>query len=308
MRGLGIEAGGSLANLRALLPLFRELSHLKRIRSAGRDGSIAQRLFLAAWSRLIQGEQLEKVMLSTCGAALTAVRLGDLDEALLQELGLSEAERLVVLQRSFDEAASAIAPAIAERLRGALSGGITATSSPPGFAIALAEQPRAGVTCPGKSRIMLQPSENHAEHCLMVAVFGVLASPIWEADANQVFLAGLSHHLHNAIMPDSGYTGEMLLSDLLATCIERARESALQSMPAALSADVRHALAPIALDATAEAQTFHTADVLDRVLEIEQHLTHSSFTMTEVLGPYALVHEGPVKPFHDQVLAAAGLL
>ena len=155
---------------------------------------------------------------------------------------------------------------------------------------------------------MLQPSENHAEHCLMVAVFGVVASPIWEADANQVFLAGLSHHLHNAIMPDSGYTGEMLLSDALATCIERARESALQAMPAALSADVRHALAPIALDATAEARTFHTADVLDRVLEIEQHLTHSSLTMTEVLGPYALVHEGPVKPFHDQVLAAAGLL
>ena len=31
------------------------------------------------------------------------------------------------------------------------------------------------------------------------------------------------------------------------------------------------------------------------------------WAMEEVLGPMALVHDGPVKPFHDRTLAAMGL-
>jgi hypothetical protein len=48
--------------------------------------------------------------------------------------------------------------------------------------------------------------------------------------------------------------------------------------------------------------------VIDRVLEIEQHLTAASGTMGTVLGDYELVHAGPVKAFHDSTLQEVGLL
>jgi hypothetical protein len=43
------------------------------------------------------------------------------------------------------------------------------------------------------------------------------------------------------------------------------------------------------------------------VLEIEQHLKRGAVTMDTVLGQYGLVHDGPVKAFHDTVLAEIGL-
>ena len=48
--------------------------------------------------------------------------------------------------------------------------------------------------------------------------------------------------------------------------------------------------------------------MLDRVLEIEQHLRVGRTIMHDVLVTYELVHAGPVKGFHDRVLSAAGLL
>ena len=47
--------------------------------------------------------------------------------------------------------------------------------------------------------------------------------------------------------------------------------------------------------------------MLDRVLEIEQHLRAARLTMEVVLGEYELVHDGPVKAFHDRILADVGL-
>ncbi len=38
-------------------------------------------------------------------------------------------------------------------------------------------------------------------------------------------------------------------------------------------------------------------------MEIAQHLRSASLTMDIVLGDMALVHDGPVKGFHDRVLA-----
>jgi hypothetical protein len=59
----------------------------------------------------------------------------------------------------------------------------------------------------------------------------------------------------------------------------------------------------LADDGTAEGRAFHAADVIDRVLQIAQHLRAASLTMDTVLGEMALVHDGPVKGFHDRVLA-----
>ena len=99
----------------------------------------------------------------------------------------------------------------------------------------------------------------------------------------------------------------MLLGNALGGTIGRARERALAELPAALAADVRRVLLPIAGDATPEARAFHTADILDRVLEIDQHLRAARVTMDQVIGDYGLVHDSPVKPLQDRILAESGL-
>lgn len=289
----------------AILPLLREMGDLKRIHSAGRDGSIAQRLFVGGWAALVAGMPADEVTVRVVAAGLAAARLGDLDLAKLQELGVFAPA--AVLERSFDEVAGSVNPALRSRLRTALCLGAPQAGPTPAFVGKLARQPRAGVTCPGLARIVLQPAENHAEHCLMVAIYAVIVSPVYGADPASSFLASMAHHLHNADMPDSGYTGEMLLGDALDGAIAHGRDRAIAELPAALAADVRHALLPIAGDATPEARAFHAADVLDRVLEIEQHLRARQVTMEEVIEEYGLVHDSPVKKLHDRILAEAGL-
>ena len=290
------------------LPLLRELGDLKRIRSAARAGTIAERLFADGWAMLAAGAPVSDVMERTVAAALAAVRLGDLDLARLQALGLGHEDAVATLERSFDEVTPTLDRRLAHRLRAALSEGGPRPGPVPDFVGKLARQPRAGVTCPGLPRIVLQPPENHAEHCLMVAVYAVVAAPDEGADPVPVFLASMAHHFHNADMPDSGFSGEVLLGDALDGVIARAREASLAELPELLAVQVRDALEPIARDDTPEGRAFHVGDVLDRVLEIEQHLRGRAVTMDDVLGTYGLVHDGPVKGFHDEILRRSGLM
>ncbi len=290
----------------ALLPLFRELGDLKRIRSADRPGTIAERLFADGWAALAAGVSASEVTERIVAAALAAVRLGDLDLWKLRELGL-EGEAEAVLGRSFDQIAGGLDPALADRLRVALPLGAPEPGPVPDFVGRLSRQPRAGVTAPGLPRVVLQPPENHAEHCLMVAVYAVIAAPTYAADPVPVFVASMAHHFHNAAMPDSGFSGEVLLGDALDGVIDRARETAMAELSPALAVEVRTALAPIGGDVEPHARAFHVGDVLDRVLEIEQHLRAATVTMDDVLGAYGLVHDGPVKGFHDRILGEVGL-
>jgi 5'-deoxynucleotidase YfbR-like HD superfamily hydrolase len=285
------------------LDLLRELGDLKRVRSAARQGSIAERLFAEAWARLAEGEPPSQAWRGTVAAALAATRLGDLDADVLAEAGLAAQ---AVLARGLADAAATL-PA---ELRTLLSEApiLPATRTGSGFVAALARQPRAGVTCPGRPRLLLEPPENHAEHCLMVAVYGVLLSPGYGADPATVFLAALAHHLHNALLPDSGFVGEELLGEHLEPAFHRATEAALAELPPPLAQQVRDARRILPDAATAEGRAFHAADTLDRVLQIEQHLRAGQASMRYVLHDMALVHAGPVKPFQDRVLAEVGLL
>lgn len=297
---LRIAPGPEAAPL-ALKGLFRELGDLKRVRSAGREGSIASRAFRKAWSALAGGADPERVTLAASAAALASARLADLDRPLLASLGLSRAEIDAVMTRALDEVASGVEPELRARLRQGL-GVELPVGEAPAFVDALEAQPRAGVTCPGKPRIVLEPPENHADHSFVVGLYGVLLSPVYGADATVVFLAGLSHHLHNAAMPDAGFTGEMLLGDHLSRVMEAATERALDQLDPGLRPRIEAAQKVLADAGTPEGRAFHAADVIDRVLQISQHLQAASLTMDQVLGDMALVHDGPVKPFHDRVL------
>ncbi len=300
---LAVPDGAAPTRLRELLG---ELGDLKRTRSAGRHGSVAERGFVAAWAALCAGEDADDVMEASVAAALAAARLGDLDADKLRELGLGDDASMAVLQRAFDAVASDLDLAQAATLRISLGKELPAGLVPP-FVAALCEQPRAGATCPGKPRILLEPPENHAEHCWAVAIFGALLSPRYGADATTVFLAGLSHHLHNASMPDSGFTGEMLLEDHLAPVCAAATQRALDELPPELRDDIVEARCILPEAETPEGRAFHAADVIDRVNQMAQHLRVAAVTMPMLLDDWALVHDGPVKAFHERVLAEMGL-
>lgn len=298
------EAGSGPAAPADLRDLLVEMNELKRVRSAGRDGSIAERLFAQAWGALTGGAAPGDVALETTATALAATRLCDLDAAFLAAAGLSGDAVSGVLVDGFDGVAGALDPALRDRLRGRLQQRTERVPGPvPGFVAALARQPRAGITCPGRARILLEPPENHAEHCLIVAAYGVVLSPFYRADPAAVFLAAMAHHLHNAAMPDAGFTGEMLLGDHLGPIMARTTRWALDELDAPLREAVERARAVLPDAATAEGRAFHAADCIDRVLQIAQHLRAAALTMTTVLDDMDLVHAGPVKGFHDRVLA-----
>jgi 5'-deoxynucleotidase YfbR-like HD superfamily hydrolase len=285
-------------------PLAAELGDLKRIRDASSSDSLAVRAFRRGWARLAAGEDARDVALSVTADALAAARLGGIDRAVL--LGAGVADPDTILRRSFDEVASPLAPGLRDVLRGAL--GQTGTFGPaPAFAEALIRQPRAGATCPGKPRLVLEPPENHGDHCLVVAVLGTVLAGHYGADPTTAFLAGMAHHLHNAFLPDSGFAGEILLGDELGPLMRRLFDRELATLAPPVSATVRAALGTIGDANTPEGRAFNAADVMDRVLQMRQYDRVAAFTTSQALDDLELVHAGPLQAFHQAVLAEAGL-
>ena len=292
-----------------LKPLFGELGDLKRIRSAGREGSIATRLFRTAWRELLSGRRPGAVATRITAAALAAARLGDIDRAVLTAAEVPPDAIASILRHAVEAAGADLPAALRAELVAAVAhqDGLSLSVDLPEFVAALEAQPRAGVTCPGRARVVLEPPESHAEHCLVVGVYGVLLARTYRADVGTVFLAGLSHHFHNAGMPDAGFTGECLLGEWLAPVMEHFTTEALATVPAPLRQEVVAARRCLADADTPEGRAFHAADVIDRVLQIAQHLRAATLTMDIVLDDMGLVHDGPVKPFHDRVLREMAL-
>ncbi len=292
----------------ALLDLLRELGDLKRVRSASHEGSIADRLFASAWARLAGGEGIASVWRGTTAAALAATRLGDLDAAAFAAVGVPPDAARDILARALAEACEGMDGGLRAALREGLEAPPAPHAAPPPFVARLSRQPRAGVTCPGKPRLLLEPPENHAEHCLMTAVYAAILAPTYRADAATVFLAALAHHFHNVWLPDSGFAGEVLMGGHLEPAFARATEMTLAELPPALAGATREARMILPDATTPEGRTFHAADTLDRVLQIEQHLRAGRATMRHVLHDMALVHAGPVRDFQDRLLHAVGLM
>lgn len=292
---------GVLARLR---PLLVEVGDAKRVRVASAAGSLAEQAFARTWSRLLAGEDPEPVTLSETAAAVARARLAGIDAGVLTGAGLSDGEALDVLRRSFDEVAGPVPRA--ERLRAALVA-LPPAPAPAPFVAALIRQPRAGATCPGRPRLIVEPPESHGDHCFTTAVYGALLAPVFGADPVAPFLVGVAHHLHNVALPDAGFAGEVLLGEHLERVIGTLEERGLAALPAPLQARLRGVLALRADAGVPEAQAFHAADVLDRVLQVHHHARAAAFHASQALDDLELVHAGPVQAFHEQVLTAAGL-
>ena len=292
--------------LAAFIPLASELCDLKRVRDASHPDSLASRMFRASWGALSAGQDVRPVMLTAVSAALAACRLGGIDAQALGTAGLTANEAADVLRRSLDEVSSPVDGG----LRGAMDafiGAPLAGGAAPAFAEALIRQPRAGATCPGKARVVLEPPESHGDHCFVVAVLGAVLAPGYGARPETAFLAGLAHHLHNAVLPDSGFAGEVLLEPHLSPVIKRLFARELATLPPGLKMRTEAALATIPDASIAEGRAFHAADVIDRVLQLRHYEQVARFTVGQALDDMELVHAGPTQAFHQAVLRDAGL-
>ncbi|SFU00126.1 hypothetical protein SAMN05660657_04613 [Geodermatophilus amargosae] len=306
MTGLAPSPVGTLHPFAQLRPLLAEIGDAKRVRVAGAPGSLAEQSFARTWTRLVAGEDVAAVAYSETAAAVARARLAGIDTGVLTTAGLSDGEALDVLRRGFDEVAGPLDAGLRERLRAAL-GPLSSPAAAPALAGSLNAQPRAGATAPGKPRIVVEPPESHGDHCLTVAVYGVLVAPVVSADPVAPFLLGVAHHLHNVVLPDAGFAGEVLLGDALERVMATLEERELAALPGPLAARVREVLALRPGAEVPEARAFHAADVLDRVLQVHHHARAAAFTSAQALDDLELVHAGPVQAYHLDVLAAAGL-
>lgn len=301
-----LAAAREAAGLAEVAGLAAELGTLKRVRDASVPRSLAARLFRRAWGALVAGQEPTRCALQTVADALAALRLGGIDREVLRSCGVEGGAAEGVLRRGFEEVAGPLDAGLRRALVGELGQEVRVGACPV-FVEALIRQPRAGATRPGAARIVLEPPESHGDHCLVVAVLGAVVAPRYGCGPTLPFLAGLAHHLHNAVLPDSGFAGEMLLRDELGPVMERLFARELGTLPGPVAEPVRAALAVIGGAETAEGRAFHAADVMDRVLEMRHFAEVARFTVGQARDEMELVHAGPVQAFHRGVLAEAGL-
>ena len=297
---------GQLAGLR---PLVGELMDLKRVRTPDQPDGIAAHGFRRAWAALVSGVDPTTLALRETALALTAVRLGGIDLDVLTQAGLPHERALQALRRGLDAATGSVDPTLRERLNQALAGldGSTPHQPPPAFVERLVLQPRAGPTCANKARVVLPDGESHADHCYVVAVASVLVSPLFGADPTVPFVAALSHHFFNVVLPDAGDYGDRLLGEDVAPMVARITEQVLGTLPGPLAERVREARKILPHTDSPEARAFHAADTMDRVLEMEAHARAAGFTLRQALEDLELIHGGPMQAYENAVLVAAGL-
>ncbi len=293
-----------------LVDLLAQVADAKRLRVAGREGSLAEQSFVRSWSLLVAGASLADVAATEVAGALAAVRLAGVDAQSLTGGGAGGDAAVAVLTSAADDVA---APLVDLGSPGWWHGGLGARTpwgeitAAPAFVGLLAVQPRAGATAPGERRILVEPPESHGDHCATVAAYAALLAPAFGAEPAQAFLLGLAHHLHNAWLPDAGFAGDVLLGDLRARVEETYQERALAQLPSSLAADLRPLLALRSGTQDPLSRTFHAADALDRVLQVHHHARAAAFTAPQALEDLDLVHVGPEQQLQLAVLGAAGL-
>ena len=305
-----VASSGDIGNAVAIqLGFLRELNDIKRLYALNLGShSYATRVFLGATEALHTDKPLQADV--WCAAIVGAARLGAMTPSVLQDIGIDKTDRIVVLRNSVLAQQS-----LSRSLRDTLTTAcdlldqicMERTTDHPTWAMRLAASPRAGATCPGKPRIALEPAETHSDHCVMVAAYAFLLADIFGADREDAWLIGLCHHLHNAYLPDAGFTGEMLLGDHLDRVISSLRLRALDTF----SVQYRHRVSRL-FDEINDlesplAQTFHAADTIDRVVQMEHYERAAQFRVATALEEFNLVHEGAAQEFQHNLLRSIGI-
>jgi 5'-deoxynucleotidase YfbR-like HD superfamily hydrolase len=147
----------------------------------------------------------------------------------------------------------------------------------------------------------------HSDHCIIVAMYGYLLADLFGADREDAWLIGLCHHFHNASLPDSGFTGEMMLGEHLERVIETLRTRTIRELPECYQARVERLFKEINDVTTPLAKTFHAADTIDRVVQMEHYERAAKFQVRHALLDLNLVHEGAAQAFQHELLRSTGL-
>lgn len=303
------QAHGFAPEIRRQLEFLRELNDLKRLFSPNLGpNSLATWVFRRASSAISAGEPLHADL--WCARTVGAARLGAITPEILRESGLDQPACLEIWQRSI-----VVHENLPEPMRDSLTAACAAFNpcSLPAPDIEadwvnrLALAPRAGATCPGQPRLALEPAESHGDHSLMVAVYAYLLADLFGADREDAWLIALCHHFHNAYLPDAGFTGEMMLGTHLDQVLETLRARVITSLPDCYQARVTELFREIEEATTPLAMTFHAADTIDRVLQMEHYERVTQFRVRHALVDLNLVHEGPAQAFQFALLQSIGL-
>ena len=291
------------------LEFLREINDVKRLyaHNLGPD-SYASLIFLGATKALCCDEPLQADV--WCAAIVGAARLGAITSTVLQDIGIDKRESSAILKNSILVQQSLSAP-----LRDSLTNAcdllveicLERLPKNPDWVTRLAATPRAGATCPGKPRIALEPAEMHSDHCVMVAAYAFLLADTFGANREDAWLIGLCHHLHNAYLPDAGFTGEMLLGNHLVGVVSLLRSRVLDTFSvhyrnrvSCLFDEINDLQSPLA-------KTFHAADTIDRVVQMEHYERSAKFRVATALEEFNLVHEGAAQEFQHELLRSIGM-
>lgn len=308
--------------LSELIPLLSELQDLKRQQPAGFAYSITTTFFRESWYRILYTEEpLENVALRMTTKALIAILLPGLEASFFKDTHIAEKEAVqvykdalyksshLILQASLYDQLEAWIPEIVREyyLFFDQSRKPEYTFEDNHFVHQLCKQPRAGATYPGKPRMLLLPPEMHSDHCFNVGIYAVLLAPYYNSDYGDVFLTGLSHHLHNALLPDCGFSGEMILEAYLDRIKVKSQKKYLRSFSALLKNKICSAIRDHEDLRIPAGQTSTIADVFDRVLDVKWRTKAVNVTDVTILDDLNLVHEGPVQQFQYNALQKAGL-
>ena len=302
-------SGGIGTEIAEHMDFLREINDVKRLYACNLGPhSYTSLVFFGATKALHCNEPLQAAV--WCAAIVGAARLGAITPSVLKEIGIDRFDRTVVLKNSI-----LVHESLAMPLLGCLTDAcelldqicVEDTPNNSDWVTRLAESPRAGATCPGKPRIALEPAEMHSDHCIMVAAYGFLLADTFGANREDAWLIGLCHHLHNAYLPDAGFTGEILLGNHLEPVIDSLRLRVLNIF----SAHYRHRVSRL-FDEINDlesplAQTFHAADTIDRVVQMEHYERAAQFRVAQALEEFNLVHEGAAQEFQHGLLQSIGI-
>jgi len=291
------------------LAFFRELNDLKRLYAYNLGPhSYASAVFLGATKALHSDAPLQADV--WCASIVSAARLGAITANVLRDIGIDKSESSVVLKNAVLVQSSLSGP-----LRISLTDACEVLNQiclenvpqSPDWATRLAASPRAGATCPGKARIALEPAEMHSDHCAMVATYAFLLADTFSANREDAWLIGLCHHFHNAYLPDAGFTGEILLGVHLNRVVNSLRLRVLNTLSERYRNRVSYLFDEINDLQSPLAQTFHAADTIDRVLQMEHFERVAQFRVATALEEFNLVHEGAAQEFQHALLRSIGI-
>lgn len=304
-----LSESASFGKIRESLGQLREFNDLKRLYAFNLNSeSYASWIFRKACSAITNGSPLQADV--WCASMVAAARLGAITPNILRDAGLDEDECIQIYKNSI-LVHSIFPPPLLASLTGTCHDLVTEIfekpPSPTPWVERLIASPRAGATCPGKPRIALEPAEMHSDHCAIVAMYGYLIADYFGADREDAWLIGLCHHFHNAHLPDSGFTGEVMLGDHLGPIIQTLRSRVIFGLPECYKDRVARLFNEIDGVTTPLAKTFHAADTIDRVIQMEHYERAASFNVSHALLDLNLVHAGPAQAFQHELLKSTGL-